>query len=302
MKILAGKSNKPLAEKIAEKIPADILSVEFHLFSDGEERVRIEESVLDEDVLVIQTTSGKVNDYYMELFFLVDAARRSGAKTVTLVIPYLGYQRQDHIFRDGEAVSLDVIARIFESLKVDKIITFDLHSIKIPEEFRIPIFHLSALPLFAEEIKKIVNGQLSMVNCCLVSPDMGGIRRIKILGELLNLPYTSIEKNRDLKTGEVKAEKINGNVAKTAIILDDMISTGATIISAANLLFEIGAEEIYVFATHPVFSNGAAKLLEGSRIEKVFVTDTIEVPTEKRFTKLEILSVADIVAGELNKR
>ncbi len=298
MKILAGKSNKPLAEKIAEKIPADILSVEFHLFSDGEERVRIEESVLDEDVLVIQTTSGKVNDYYMELFFLVDAARRSGAKTVTLVIPYLGYQRQDHIFRDGEAVSLDVIARIFESLKVDKIITFDLHSIKIPEEFRIPILHLSALPLFAEKIKELLaRGDRS--NAVLVSPDMGGIRRIKILGELLNLPYVSIEKNRDLKTGEVKAEKINGNVAKTAIIIDDMISTGATILSAANLLLEKGAQEIYVFATHPVFSGGAAKLLEDSKIEKVFVTDTIEVPEEKKFQKLEVISVAEIVVNEV---
>lgn len=299
MKILAGKSNKELAKKIAEKIPADILSVEFHSFSDGEERVRIEKSVLGEDVLVVQSTAGRVNDYYMELFFLVDAAHRSGAKTVTLLIPYLGYQRQDHVFRDGEAVSLDVIARIFESLKVDKIITFDLHSIKIPEEFRIPISHLSALPLFAEKIKKMVNGQLSIVNCCLVSPDMGGIRRIKILAELLNLPYISIEKNRDLKTGEVKVEKINGNVTKTAIIVDDMISTGRTIISAANLLLEKGAEEIYVFATHPVFSGGAAKLLEDSKVEKVFVTDTIEVPEEKKFPKLEIISVAEIVAKEL---
>ena len=176
-------------------------------------------------------TSPEPDKNYMELFFIVDALKRSGANKITAVVPYLGYQRQDHVFRNGEAVSLEVIATLLKWGGVDEIMAFDLHSIKIPEIFKIKLTHLSALPIFAEQIKKIGS------NVVLISPDMGGIRRIKILAELLNkMPYAVIKKDRNLATGKVTMSGIDGEVKENTIIVDDMISTGSTIVPAANLL------------------------------------------------------------------
>lgn len=298
-----------MAEKICKALATSLLPIEITVFPDGEKRIRVKDRVIDKDTVVVQSAATPADQNYMELFFIIDALKRSGAKSVTAVIPYLGYQRQDHVFREGEAVSLDVVIKIIESLGVSKVVTFDLHSIKIPELFNIPLMHLSALPLFAEKIKKMVNGpasrqggQLSTVNCSLVSPDMGGIRRIKILSELLgDIPYAAIVKNRDLETGEVTATKIEGEVQKSAVIVDDMISSGKTMVAAAQLLAEKGAEEIIAIATHAVFSGDVGETLQNSVISKVVVADTIEIPKEKQFPKLEVLSVADIIAKELRK-
>ena len=295
MKIFSGTSNKPLAQKVAKKLGTDLSPLEIHIFPDKEKRVRVLEKVVDENCIVIQPTSPDPDSNYMELFFVVDALRRSGAKTIKAVIPYLGYQRQDHVFRDGEAVSLAVIATLLKWGGVDEVISFDLHSIKIPEIFKIKLTHLSALSLFAAEIRKM--GKSTM----LVSPDMGGIRRIKLLSEILNnMPYAVIEKNRDLVSGKVTMTGISGEVKENAIIVDDMISTGGTIVTAANLLKNKGAKNIYVFATHAVFSKDAPRILSSPLIKKVYVTDTIDIPKEKRFQKLEVLSVAEMVATSLS--
>lgn len=294
MKIFSGTSNKPLAEKIAKKLGIDLSAIEIYIFPDGEKRVRLLDKVIGENCIVVQPTSPNPDGNYMELFFIVDALKRSGASSVTAVIPYLGYQRQDHVFRDGEAVSLEVISTLLKWGGVDMIIAFDLHSIKIPEIFKIKLNHLSALPLFAQEIKKIGS------NTVLISPDMGGVRRIKILSKMLNnMPFAVIEKNRDLATGEVTMSGISGDIKENAIIVDDMISTGNTIIKAASLLRNGGAKNIYVFATHPVFSDEAPRILDNSSLKKVFVTDTIDIPKEKRFPKLEILSVSELIAKQL---
>src|SRR3989338_3741348 len=211
MKVFSGSSNKPLAEKVARQLNTSLSPLEIFIFPYGERRIRVIDSVVGQDTVVIQSASSMPDVYYMELFFVVDALKRSGAKSVTAVVPYLGYQRQDHVFRDGEAVSLEVIIKTLESVGMNKLITFDLHSIKIPELFKIPIVHLSALSLFAEKIKEIARGpvipprrdtsatpRLSN-DTILVSPDMGGIRRIKILSEMLsNMPFISIVKDRDL--------------------------------------------------------------------------------------------------------
>lgn len=300
MKVFSGSSNKPLAKKIAKELKVAISPLEIHVFPDGEKRIRVLERVVDEHCVVVQSTSTPADQNYMELFFIVDAIRRSGAKSVTAVIPYLGYQRQDHIFRDGEAVSLEVVIRTLEAVGMDKLILFDLHSIKIPELFHIPVSHLSALPLFAEKIKK---NSWTNSDTVFVSPDMGGVRRIKILSEMLSgMPYVSIVKNRNLATGEISADEIEGKLKKRALIVDDMISSGSTIITAVNLLLQKGVEEIYVFATHPVFSNAAPQVLQKSAIKKIFVTDSIEVLAKKQFPKLEILSIVKMIADELKKK
>ena len=305
MKIFSGGSNKPLALRIAEKLETDLSPLEIHIFPDGEKRVRVLENVVDEDCIVVQPTSPEPDKNYMELFFIVDALRRSGAKKITAVIPYLGYQRQDHIFREGEAVSLEVVATLLKWGGVDEIIAFDLHSIKIPQIFKIKLTHLSALPIFAKEIKKMFGDANYTLDAkryplTLVSPDMGGKRRIMLLSEMLGgMPFAVIEKNRDLQSGKITMTGISGDVKENTIIVDDMISTGGTIVTAANLLKSKGARNIYVFATHGVFSEDAPKILGNSILKKVYVTDTINIPKEKQFEKLKVLSVSELIANQL---
>lgn len=300
MKLFSGSSNKPLVQKIAQKLQVRLSPIEIFVFPDGERRVQIQEPVIEEDCVVVQSTNPPVDQNYMELFFIVDALKRSGARSVTAVVPYMGYQRQDHVFRDGEAVSLDVVIKTLEANGVDKFIAFDFHSIKIPELFYVPVVHLSALPLFAEKIKRMIE---NVEGAVLVSPDMGGIRRIKMLSEMLNnMAYACVVKNRDLATGQVSSDEIRGEVSgKTAYIVDDMISSGKTIDAASNLLSNHGAQKIYVFATHAIFSKDAAEVLQNSLAEDIFVTDTVYIPKEKHFAKLEIISVADMIVDTLNE-
>ena len=296
MKIFSGTSNKPLAQKIAKNLGIQLSDLEVFVFPDGEKRIRIIDKVLGEDVAVVQSTSSPTDENYMQLFFIIDTLKKSGAKSVTAIVPYFGYQRQDHMFREREAVSVRVVVKILEKLGVDNLIAVDLHSVKIEEAFSVRVSHLSALSVFEKFIKEHFQKDSST----LVSPDMGGIRRIKILSEMLGgMPYAVIEKNRDLATGIVTADKIQGKISKRAIVIDDIISSGGTIAVAADILKKNGAEEIVVFATHPVFSENAPKVLQESKVEKVYVTDTIFVPEEKKFSKLEILSASGIIAESI---
>ena len=297
MLIFSGNSNIPLAKKIASELNLELGQLEIITFPDNENRVRVVDRVLDQDVVVVQSTGVSPNLYYMELFFILDSLKRSGARSVTLVVPYLGYQRQDHIFRDGEAVSLYVIIKIIESLGVNRIISLDFHSIKIPQLFKIQVTHLSGLGSFAEKIKGI-----DKENLCLVSPDMGGIARVEKLSDLCGgIPTTSIVKNRDLDTGDIESVTVNGDVKKKAVIVDDVISTGKTLIAAAKLLEEKGVAEIWVMATHGIFANTASADLQNSNIKKVIITDTINIPDKRKFKKLEIVSIADLIAEEIRK-
>ncbi|MBI4080833.1 MAG: ribose-phosphate pyrophosphokinase [Candidatus Levybacteria bacterium] len=352
MKLFAGSSNIPLASKVAEKLGLELSPIEHHTFPDGEQRIMLMEKVSNQDAVVIQSTGMPTDKNYMELYFIIDALRRSGARSVTVVIPYLGYQRQDHIFREGEARSLEVVIRFMEQAGGTKFIGFDFHSVKIPELFLKPVVSLSALPLFAEKIREIyglsrlshtendarraqnstssqfpsslserqltskgkdksqkelafssfASGQPTALlqDTVLVSPDMGGLRRLEKMSELLGgMTTVSIEKNRDLKTGAIDASTIHGTLKKRALIIDDMISSGRTIVQASEMLARNGVEEQYVFATHPVFSEDAPMILQGSQVQKVFVTDSIHVPEEKQFAKLSIISIAELLAEQL---
>lgn len=308
MKIFSGSSNKPLAEKIAQSLGLQLSPIELHVFPDGERRIKLNDTVVDEDTVVVQSTATPVDQNYTELFFIIDALKRSGAKNVTVIIPYLGYQRQDHVFREGEAVSLQVMIRILESLEVNKVIALDLHSIKIPEFFHVPLVHLSALPLFADVIMNLTRGPASLGNSILVSPDMGGLRRIQKMSELLSgMPWIATVKDRDLETGDISIGKIDFNESglreeglreKQAFIVDDMASSGKTLVQSAKLLKEHGVGEIYAFITHPIFSEDAPLLLEGSQIKRIYTTDSVRVPDNKLFPKLEILSISNIIAKE----
>src|SRR5260221_4057 len=246
MKIFSGSANRALTEEVVKTMNVPLSLIDVHVFPDGERRIRIHDKVVGKSTAVIQPASTPVDTNYMELFFIVDALKRSGAEFVTAVIPYFGYQRQDHLFRDGEAVSLEVVVHILESLKVDKLVSFDMHSLKIPDLFTIPVAHLTALPLFAKEIQK---NKWTSKDTILISPDTGGIARVKKLSSLLSdMPYAVLEKTRDLSSGAISIADIEeGSLKgkKRAILVDDMIASGSTILMGASLLESQGIEEIY---------------------------------------------------------
>nr|MBI5455712.1 ribose-phosphate pyrophosphokinase [Candidatus Levybacteria bacterium] len=297
MKIFSGSSNKELALKIAKQLDITLSPLEIFVFPDGEKRIRVGERVLGQDCVLVQSTGMPVDSNYMELFLIVDALKRSGAKSVKLVMPYFGYQRQDHIFRDGEDVSLEVIAKTLESVGITDLFSFDLHTPKIPELFKIPVIHLSALLLFSENIKK----EFDLKKIVLVTPDMGGIGRIKKISELLgNIPFATIVKDRDLASGDIKDSGLDGQVdGKICVMVDDMISTGNTMADAADLLLENGGQKVFAYATHAVLAGEASNILQNCKIGKVIVSDSLEIPKEKEFEKLEILSIAEIAAKAL---
>ncbi len=300
MKLFTGTANKDLTESVAKELNQPLSLIDVHVFPDGERRIRVHDKVVGKKTVVVQPAATPVDTNYMELFFIVDALKRSGAEFVTAVVPYFGYQRQDHVFRDGEAVSLEVVIKLLEHVGVDKLISFDMHTPKIPDLFHIPVAHLSALGIFANEIKK---KKWKTQESILISPDMGGIARIKKLSSLLdNMQYAAIEKNRDLATGTVSIDELQEGSTegkKRAILVDDMISSGNTIALGASFLRLQGIEEIIVMATHPVFSVDAPAKLQNAQIEKVYVTDSVAVSSEKQFAKLEILSIAGEIAKEL---
>lgn len=317
MKLFSGSSNKSLAIKIARALDKELSPIEIMIFPDGERRVKLNDRVVDEDTVVIQSTSTPVDQNYMELFFIIDALKRSGAKTITAVIPYLGYQRQDHVFRDGEVVSLDVMIRFLESLQVDRVIALDLHSIKIPELFHIPITHVSALPLFVKKIQSPIFNALVdeekpsefLKDSVLVSPDMGGLRRIEQMSTLLGgVPWIATVKDRDLVTGEIAIKTFEGPLhpselpGKRAIIVDDMISSGKTVVQAAELLKNHGVVSCDILVTHAVFSEEAPELLQESNVDRIYVTNSVSVPKEKRFPKLHVLSVAEVIAKAIKSK
>lgn len=325
MKFFSGSSNKPLAEKIAKECNLSVSPIEIFVFPDGEKRIQIQERVVDEHCVVVQSTATPVAENYMELFFILDGLKRSGASQITVVMPYVGYQRQDHVFRDGEAVSLDVVITMLQSLKVDRMIALDFHSIKIPELFSIPVTQVSALPLFADVIlgrgpvghhPRSTSSDLPAVahrgtpmpatpleNAMLVSPDMGGLRRISKMSELLDgMPWIATVKDRDLATGAIEISKIDGEhkdadlAGKDIFMIDDMISSGHTVVESAKLLKSKGVNRISAFVTHPIFSEEAPTILQESDVDAVYVTDGVFIPKEKHFEKLHVLSVAAMIA------
>ncbi|RJQ24821.1 ribose-phosphate pyrophosphokinase [Candidatus Parcubacteria bacterium] len=294
MMFFGDRSNKELSEKVAQKLGMEVFYPDVHIFADGEIRIRILEDVCEKDILILKSLSIPVNDNIIEFCLTLNVLIESGCRDIFGIVPYLAYSRADHIFRSGEGVPLEVVIRMVEVNGLDKIMLVDPHSIKTPEIFSIPHLRISAIPVFAEKIRELVS---NLKDVLLISPDRGGIRRIKILAEELGgVSYAVIDKDRDLETGKLKIVGIEGEVKDTCFIVDDMIAGGATMAEAIEYLDKKGVKNIYGMATHPIFAGNAVKLMQESKAQKIFVTDTISVSKEKQFEKLEILSVADLIA------
>lgn len=298
MLIVGDPQNKSLSESIASKLGVKVIYPEITVFPDTEQRVRIPIEVVGDHVYVLKSINAPVDNAVLQLSFTVDALIKNGADKVIGIIPYIPYMRADHMFRTGEAVPLNVIINMIQGSGLSSIIMIDPHSIKIPEMFKIPVHDLSALPIFAQKIKQLTANSQQPTAVTIVSPDMGGIRRLKILSELLGgVNQVVINKDRNYESGEVRVAEYEGTIRGKCFIVDDIVSTGKTVAQAIDTLNQGGADQVFVFATHPVLSENASELLSGSNAEKIFVTDSIPVPKEKRFEKLEILSTADLIAG-----
>jgi len=300
LKLFSLSSNEPLAEKIAESVGVPLSEISVKRFADGEVQINIEESIRGDNVFVIQSTAAPVNDNLMELLIMIDALRRASANQINVVLPYYGYARQDRKARSREPITAKLVANMLERAGATRVLALDLHAAQIQGFFDIPMDHLQGAPLLADYL--IESGIADKKNAVVVSPDHGGMTRARNLNNMLELeaPVAVIDKRRP-KPNVAEVGSIVGDVkGKTAIMIDDMIDTAGTITQGAELIMEHGAKEVYV-ASHAVFSGPAVERLQNSVFTKVIVTDSINLPEDKKFDKLEIVSVGELI-GEAIRR
>jgi ribose-phosphate pyrophosphokinase len=294
MILFSGSSNLPLAQKIAEILGISLGQCNLNRFADGEIRPWIVENVRNQTIFVLQSFSSPMNDHIMEFILMGDAIRRGAPKKIVGIIPYFGYARQDKQHREGEPVSARIIAKLVEVVPYQEVVTFDLHNDAIVGFFRIPVIHRNALTPIARTITPHLNGE-----GVVVSPDVGGVKRARNMSYELNMPLVVMEKKRRLHEHDVSEPfQILGDVHdKTVILVDDIISTGGTIIKSAEVLKNAGARKILVATTHGVFSGNSLHNLQNSLIDRIIVSDTIQHDTlPEKFTSV---SVANTIAESI---
>ncbi|MFA9288518.1 MAG: ribose-phosphate diphosphokinase [Weeksellaceae bacterium] len=308
LKLFAGTSNPELVKSVTKVLGVPGASSEVIRFKNSEVRVRIDEDVKNDTCVVIQSTSNPTDTNLMEMFLTCDALRREEAKKVIGILPYFGYARQDIQHRPGECVSSNVVIRFLESIGFHKIYTFDLHDEATQGVFDIPFKNLSALPLLADEVKAYLKEQgieASPETVAVVSPDQGGIERARKFGEALfgtlQFQLSMTEKRRDLEhMHESKALDLYGNVEnKIVVIVDDVATSGSTLIHAADFCMEKGATKALAAIVHRDFAPDTAQKLQDSNLEVFFTTDTIALKEEYKFAKMRTCSVAAAIAEEL---
>jgi ribose-phosphate pyrophosphokinase len=306
MKLFSGSANPTLSKKVAEILNTPLAKAEIIRFENSEIRIHIEEDVKNESCYVIQPTANPSDTHLMELFFFCDALRRQEAKKVYAIIPYFGYARQDVQHRPGECVSANVVIRFLESIGFFKVYVINLHDEATEGVFSIPFKNINAFPILAEEIKTYI-GDVSPDNVAVVSPDHGGVERARKFGDVLfghtEHSITVVEKRRDLAhIHKSVALDLYGDVkGRTAILVDDMITSGGTLMHAAQLCIDRGATRVLTAVIHHDFGPKAPQQLQESVIEKVFTTDTIALKPGQKFDKLTEVSVAGIIAESITK-
>ncbi|EEI19896.1 Ribose-phosphate pyrophosphokinase [Lentilactobacillus hilgardii] len=290
IKLFSLNSNRPLAEAISRAVGVPLSDATVEKFSDDEIKISVNESIRGDEVYIIQSVSDPVNSNLMELLIMVDAVRRASAKSINVVIPYYGYSRADRKARSREPITAKLVASFLEMDGVDRVVTLDLHADQIQGFFNIPVDHLRANTLLADYFAKKHNDSNSVV----VSPDHTGVSRARKFAELLDAPIAIID-NRSPEDATTVPESVIGSVkGKKAIIVDDMIDTAFKLTIATETLKKAGATDVYAIATHAVFSGNAQQRLQDSEIEKVIVTDSINISKADQFEKLEVVSVGDL--------
>lgn len=297
--VFSGNANKKLSEGIVAKLGMRLGAATVGRFSDGEIMVKINESVRGRDVFVVQPTGSPSDTNLMELMIMVDALRRASANSITAVIPYFGYGRQDRANEPRVPITAKLIANLLTHAGIDRLVTMDLHAGQIQGFFDIPVDNLYALPVFTKYLNE--SGCCDGGDFIIVSPDAGGVARARTYAKILGMPLAIIDKRRS-GPNQAKAMHVIGDVKdKKAIIIDDMIDTAGTLTEAASALIKGGAVYVMAMATHGILSGPAIERIMGSSIEKVIITDTIDNAKIENLSKIEILSVSGILATSIER-
>lgn len=297
IKLFSGRANPKLAEEIAEYLGTTVGPMVIKNFADGETYVQVQESIRGDDVFIIQPVCTPVNQNAMELLIMIDAFKRASAKTITAVIPYYGYARQDRKTTGREAITAKLMADLLTTAGADRVLALDLHSGQIQGFFNILVDNIFATLVLVDYMKK---KNFNPEELCGVSPDAGGVRRTRYFAKEMKCSMAIVDKRRD-KHNEAIAEYLIGDVKdKICILFDDIIDTAGTICEAAKLLKKEGAKAIYVCAVHPVFSGPALQRLEEAPIEEVIVTNSIPLK-ENAPSKITQLSVAPILGEAISR-
>jgi len=292
VKLVAGNSNRPLAEAISAYLKVPLAKGQVKRFADMEIFVEIQENVRGQDVFVIQSTSFPANDNLMELLILIDALKRASAWRVTAVIPYYGYARQDRKPGPRTPISAKLVANLIERAGADRVLTLDLHAGQIQGFFDIPTDNLFAAPSIARDIQERYGENSTIV----VSPDVGGVVRARALAKRIGAPIAICDKRRE-RPGESEVMNVIGDVAgMRCILIDDIVDSGGTLCNAAEALLKNGATEVMAYITHGVLSGGAVSRIQNSRLKSLVITDSIQPTAAVKATRnIRVLSIAPLI-------
>ena len=304
LSLYTGRTHPSLAKEVADHLGIELGNADIARFANGEIRPRFSDSIRGGDVFIMQThygtDAGSINDSIMEQLIMIDAAHRASAKRITAVCPFYGYARQDRKAEGREPITARLVADMFKAAGASRMVSIDLHSGQIQGFFSGPVDHLTALPVLENYVRANASDDL-----VIVSPDAGRVKVAERFAQHLsdkNADVAFINKRRPKGTTNVAiAKEVIGEVeGRLCILTDDMIDTGGTIVSAAELLLERGAKEVWAMATHGVLSDPAVERLEKSNISRVVLTNTLPLPADKHFAKCEVLSVAGIIGDALS--
>ena len=292
MKILAGNSNRPLAEAIAAYVGEPLTKATVKRFADKEIFVEILENVRGRDAFIVQATSYPTNDNLMELLIMADALRRASARRITAVLPYFGYARQDRKPGPRTPISAKLVANIISRAGVDRVLTVDLHAGQIQGFFDIPVDNLFAIPVLVRDLRE----HIDLKNVMVVSPDVGGVVRARALAKRIDASLAIVDKRRE-RAGESEVMNIIGDVrGKTCILFDDIVDSGGTLCNAADALIAEGATEVYAYITHGVLSGGAVSRIANSRLKELVITDSIQPTEAVRVAKnIRVVPIAPLI-------
>lgn len=290
LRIFSGSSNPKLAQQISEELDLPLGKIKLSRFKSGEIYVHYEETIRNCDVFIVQSFSHPINDHFVELLVMIDAAKRASARTVNIIMPYYGYARQERKAAPREPISAKMLADVLTTVGANRVITIDLHAPAIQGFFNIPVDHLTALDLISDYLKA-----KDIKNPVVVSPDAGRASTAEKLANYLDSPFAIMIKKRPAHNESIITHVIGDVTGQTPIIIEDLIDTGTTIVNVVEGLKERGAEDVYVCATHPLFSGPALQRLDHPNIKEVIVTDSISLP-EKHSDRFTVLSVAPMLA------
>jgi len=292
MKLVAGNSNRPLAEAISNYLETPLARCVVRRFADKEIFVEVQENVRGEDVFIIQSTSAPANDHLMELLILCDALKRASARRITAVIPYFGYARQDRKPGPRTPISAKLVANMIVRAGADRVLTLDLHAGQIQGFFDIPTDNLFAAPVLVGDIKEVMDKDDIMV----VSPDVGGVVRARGLAKRIDAPLAIVDKRRE-RPGESEVMNVIGDVSgRSCILMDDIVDSGGTLVNAAEALLKQGANQVTGYITHGVLSGGAIARVMASQLKELVITDSI-MPSDAVLNahNIRVLSIAPLL-------